>query len=104
MARELTKTYETFLTGTLMDIHQQVVADSNQQKGEIVLILRGLDVAAEVPDNGEQERVLSLLLDELPLKQAASLAAKITGGQKKCPLSVSAFIKSVNQKAFSSSL
>ncbi|MFT7300371.1 MAG: 16S rRNA (cytidine1402-2'-O)-methyltransferase [Porticoccus sp.] len=82
MARELTKTYETFLTGTLMDLHQQVVADSNQQKGEIVLILRGLDVSAEVPDNAEQERVLSLLLDELPLKQATSLAAKITGGQK----------------------
>ena len=82
MARELTKTYETFLTGTLADIHQQVVADSNQQKGEIVLILRGLDVVAEVPGNAEQERILSLLLDELPLKQAASLAAKITGGQK----------------------
>lgn len=81
MARELTKTYETFLAGTLAEVHRQVVSDSNQQKGEIVLILKGAD-AEEGVDNVEQQRVLSLLLDELPLKQAAALAAKITGGQK----------------------
>lgn len=81
MARELTKTYETFLTGTLAEVYQKVVADPNQQKGEIVLILKGAEGIAE-PDNAEQQRVLSLLMDELPLKQAATLAAKITGGQK----------------------
>lgn len=82
MARELTKTYETFLSGTLVDVQQQVDGDPNQQKGEIVLILKGVDAAAKESDDTEQQRVLSLLLDELPLKQAASLAAKITGGQK----------------------
>lgn len=82
MARELTKTYETFLSGSLMGVHQQVTDDLNQQKGEIVLILRGADEAELSPDNDEQDRVLTLLLDELPLKQAAALAAKVTGGQK----------------------
>jgi 16S rRNA (cytidine1402-2'-O)-methyltransferase len=81
MARELTKTYETFLYGRLADVRQQVSEDSNQQKGEIVLVLKGCD-AAESQNDDEQQRVLSLLMGELPLKQAASLAAKITGGQK----------------------
>ncbi|MDX2464646.1 MAG: 16S rRNA (cytidine(1402)-2'-O)-methyltransferase [Porticoccus sp.] len=82
MARELTKTYETFLFGTLAEVQRQVESDLNQQKGEIVLIVKGVDVAMKELDTVEQQRVLSLLLDELPLKQAASLAAKITGGQK----------------------
>jgi 16S rRNA (cytidine1402-2'-O)-methyltransferase len=69
------------LAGTLAEVHRQVSSDSNQQKGEIVLILKGAD-AEEGVDDVEQQRVLSLLLDELPLKQAAALAAKITGGQK----------------------
>lgn len=81
MARELTKIYETFLTGTLESVCQQVTDDVSQQKGEMVLILKGAEIKkAEVDE--EQQRVLSLLLDELPLKQAAALAAKITGGKK----------------------
>lgn len=82
MARELTKTYETFLSGTLVEVRQQVNEDPNQQKGEMVLILKGMDTTEKGSDDAEQQRVLSLLLDELPLKQAASLAAKITGGKK----------------------
>jgi 16S rRNA (cytidine1402-2'-O)-methyltransferase len=82
MARELTKTYETFLSGTLVEVREQVDEDPNQQKGEMVLILKGMDATEKGSDDTEQQRVLSLLLDELPLKQAASLAAKITGGKK----------------------
>ncbi|PCJ91077.1 MAG: 16S rRNA (cytidine(1402)-2'-O)-methyltransferase [Porticoccaceae bacterium] len=82
MARELTKTYETFLSGTLVEVQQQVDTDPNQQKGEMVLILKGMDASAKESDDTEHQRVLSVLLDELPLKQAASLAAKITGGKK----------------------
>lgn len=81
MARELTKTYETFLVGTLDEVQQQVMSDPNQQKGEMVLIVKGAD-DANSKDDAEQQRVLNLLLAELPLKQAAALTAKITGGQK----------------------
>ena len=82
LARELTKTYETFLSGTLIEVLELVRADINQQKGEIVLVLAGSDPSEENPDTNESDRMLSILLEELPLKQAASLVAKITGGQK----------------------
>lgn len=81
MARELTKAFETFLVGTLDEICQLVRSDANQQRGEIVLLLRGAPEASNVSDE-EQQRVLKVLLEELPLKQAAALAAKLTGGQK----------------------
>ena len=82
LARELTKTHETFLSGTLIEVLELVRADINQQKGEIVLVLAGRDPSEGNPDTNESDRILSILLEELPLKQAASLVAKITGGQK----------------------
>lgn len=82
VARELTKTFETFLTGTLADIQARIAADPNQQRGEIVLIVHGADASENGIAAAEEERVLRLLLAELPLKQAAELAARITGGSK----------------------
>lgn len=82
LARELTKIFETFLTGTLADIQARVAADPNQQRGEIVLIVHGADASENGVAAAEEERVLRLLLAELPLKQAAELAARITGGSK----------------------
>lgn len=83
VARELTKAFETFLFGTLQELKEQVATDANQQRGEIVLILRGVEAEALVADDSEQQRILSLLLEELPGKKAAALTAKITGGNKK---------------------
>jgi 16S rRNA (cytidine1402-2'-O)-methyltransferase len=82
IARELTKTYETFLSGSLMEVLVQVKEDENQQKGEIVIVLEGVHSSEKDPDIAEARRVLAILLDEVPLKQAALLAAKITGYQK----------------------
>ncbi len=81
MARELTKAFETFLVGTLDEICQMVREDANQQRGEIVMLVRGAPESLSVSDE-EQQRILKVLMEELPLKQAAALAAKITGGQK----------------------
>lgn len=83
LARELTKTFETFLTGSLAEVIQQVEQDANQQRGEFVLVVAG---AAPEDDAEAQEiaaiDVLKVLLTELPVKQAAALAAKITGQKK----------------------
>ena len=41
LARELTKVYETIYSGTLAEMLEWVAADSNQQRGEIVLMIQG---------------------------------------------------------------
>jgi len=80
MARELTKTFETIRDGSLEELLSFVSDDANQQKGEFVLLLQG---AEDVPEDvAEAGRVLGILLDEMPVKQAAALAERITGVKK----------------------
>lgn len=80
LARELTKTFETIRQLPLAEMLAWVASDADQQRGEIVLVLEGAPEAEE--DWLEADRVLGLLLAELPVKQAASLAAGITGIKK----------------------
>jgi 16S rRNA (cytidine1402-2'-O)-methyltransferase len=81
VARELTKIHETIETRTLSSLQQWVESDQNQQRGECVLLIEG---AAETQSVDEQalQRVLEILLAEMPVKKAAALAAQITGGKK----------------------
>ena len=80
IARELTKLFETVHSLPLGEALAWLKEDSNRQRGEFVLIVSGASADA---DSGEGERVLKLLLDEgLPTKQAAKLAASITGVAK----------------------
>jgi 16S rRNA (cytidine1402-2'-O)-methyltransferase len=57
-------------------------ADPNQQRGEFVLLVDGAMPPPQNEVNDEVRRVLQLLLDELPLKQAVKLAAAITCAKK----------------------
>lgn len=82
LARELTKTHETIIHGTVAELVERVKSDANQQRGEIVLVVRGADLETISADSAEQERLLRILMAEVPLKQAAAIAAKITGGSK----------------------
>ncbi len=82
LARELTKTYETFISGTLKSVLEIIEKDLNQQKGEIVIVLAGADSSEKKAETQDSKRILSVLLEELPLKQAVSLGSKITGIQK----------------------
>ena len=83
IARELTKTHETFLVDTLAGLVERVAEDRNQQRGEIVIVVRGVEQQEMTAEQGEQLRVLAVLLEDLPVKQAAALTAKLTGGNKK---------------------
>lgn len=82
MARELTKQFETYLSGTVAEVQATVLADSNQQRGEMVLIISGAEAAAETDVNPAAMKTLNLLRKELPLKKAAALAAEIHGARK----------------------
>jgi len=81
IARELTKTFETIHGDTLAALMSWLAADANQRKGEFVVVVSGAVVEDRTID-AETERVLRLLLEEVSLKQAAALAAKITGVKK----------------------
>ncbi|NNM50785.1 MAG: 16S rRNA (cytidine(1402)-2'-O)-methyltransferase [Pseudomonadales bacterium] len=82
LCRELTKTFETVRKGVLSDILLWVQQDTQQQRGEIVLVLAG--AAPETADDQENNlRILYVLLDELPLRQAVDLAVRLTGCRKK---------------------
>ena len=82
MAREISKTFETYLQGSLAELLDLVRADSNQQRGEMVLVI-GVAATETETVSVDAEKILGLLLKELPLTKAASLTAKITGGDKK---------------------
>ena len=80
IARELTKLFEQIERLPLADAPAWLAADENHRRGEFVLL-----VAAPPPATGLDagtERILALLLAELPVKQAAKLAAAITGQSK----------------------
>ena len=78
LARELTKLFETVHACRLGELAGWLEADANRQRGEFVMIV---DRAADAPagDAAEAQRLLALLLDELPLNQAVKLAAKLSG-------------------------
>ena len=82
IARELTKTFETFHRCLLSDAKAWLEHDVNQQRGEFVLLIEAAPLKAEAAINENAERHLKTLLAELPLKQAVKLAAEITGVKK----------------------
>lgn len=82
VARELTKTFETILRGSASEVSAQVKSDSNQQKGEFVVLVGGI----KADDSAEDERAWELaneLKALMPPKKAAALVTKIFGGNKK---------------------
>lgn len=80
-ARELTKLFEEIHRCPLSAASAWIAGDANREKGEYVLLVEGAGAAA---DEGEQEarRLLGILLEECSVKQAAALAARITGLKK----------------------
>jgi 16S rRNA (cytidine1402-2'-O)-methyltransferase len=83
LGRELTKAFETLKGLPLDELRAWVEADSNQQRGECVVLVEGWHAPQdESAVNAEALRVLDLLLAEMPLKRAAAIAAEITGVRK----------------------
>ena len=82
LARELTKLFETVLDGPLARLLEQVSADSNQRKGEFVLIVEGVGDDADAKAV-EGRRLYAKLVEHLPPSTAAKLAADLSGAPRK---------------------
>jgi 16S rRNA (cytidine1402-2'-O)-methyltransferase len=80
-ARELTKLFEEIHRCPLGEAMAWVKADANRERGEFVVLVEGATQATDATD-AEAERILQILLSECSVKQAASLAAQITGLKK----------------------
>lgn len=87
LARELTKRFETVLHGTVNEVAAAVSEDSNQQRGEFVLVLGG--TSTEDALGGENSPVIDLdktilvLLQHLPVKTVARCTAELCGVTRK---------------------
>ncbi|WP_454781536.1 16S rRNA (cytidine(1402)-2'-O)-methyltransferase [Legionella sp. WA2022007384] len=79
LAKELTKTFERFITGTVLEVKNWLLADAGHIKGEFVLLIPPRPISHE-PE--AHEKLLTVLLDELPLKQAVAIACKLSNGSK----------------------
>jgi 16S rRNA (cytidine1402-2'-O)-methyltransferase len=79
VAREITKQFEQIATLPAQELTAWLDQDANRSRGEFALVVHPAEVVAQ---SGEGERVLKLLLPELPLKTAVKLAAEISGEPK----------------------
>jgi 16S rRNA (cytidine1402-2'-O)-methyltransferase len=74
LCRELTKTFEQVVLGTVGEISERVGSGDIPSRGEFVLVLRGSDEVLAV----NADHLLQTLLTELSPSKAASVAAKVT--------------------------
>ncbi len=96
-AREITKTFETFHHCVLSEAKAWLTNDPNQQRGEFVLLIEAAENNEDNASDIETERILRLLLANLSLKQAVSLAVDITGAKKNWVYELALSIKATVQ-------
>ncbi|MBH5328528.1 16S rRNA (cytidine(1402)-2'-O)-methyltransferase [Eikenella sp. S3360] len=83
LAREISKTFETFISGSVAEVLAAVRADANQTRGEMALVLHPAEVVESAGLSEQAQHIMALLATELPPKKAAALAAEISGANKK---------------------
>jgi 16S rRNA (cytidine1402-2'-O)-methyltransferase len=81
LAKELTKTFETFYSGTAESCLTWLKADPNHQRGEFVLMIAGVK-QDQTEVSSDALKLLKQLMKELPLKKAAAVTAEHYGLKK----------------------
>lgn len=81
LAKELTKSFETFFSGTVVELIEFLLEDTARQKGEIVLMLPG-KTGNKTDISPEAIKLIQLLQAEMPLKKACGVAADYFGLKK----------------------
>lgn len=80
LARELTKAFETFYAGPASSVCEQLNSDTYAVKGEYVVMVHGAEPRPEEESSAfDVDRLLRLLIAELPVKKVARLGAELTG-------------------------
>lgn len=84
LGREITKTFETFYSGSVADVLAELERDPHGNRGEFVVMVRGAAAQAgsEEAATMDVDRVLRVLLAELPVKKVAKMASELTGLSK----------------------
>lgn len=80
ICRELTKQFESILRGSLEQLRSLVDADANQRRGEFTVLVAGCAEREGAIDGLELARQL---MEFLPASQAARVAARVTGGDRR---------------------
>ena len=83
LAKEITKSFETILNDNLVNLIEYLTSDSSHQKGEFVIIISPVNKVDLDEAQAQLEKILPILCAEMGASQAAKLAAKITGIDKK---------------------
>jgi 16S rRNA (cytidine1402-2'-O)-methyltransferase len=81
VGRELTKLHETLYRGSIAEVRGQLDRDPGADKGEVTVVIGGSAETGD-PDRAELARVLEILLEDVSTRQAARLAARITGARR----------------------
>lgn len=79
LGRELTKAFETFYSGTVETVLSELQADPNGARGEFVVMVRGNDAMASLSVNLDTDKLLKLLVAEMPVKKASKIVAEVSG-------------------------
>lgn len=82
IARELTKLHESVHVCLLSEAPAWLAADANRQRGEFVLVVEGAPPPEKAGEH-EHDRLLSILLEEVPASTAVKLAVALTGASRK---------------------
>jgi len=82
VCREMTKQFETILRGTLGDLLARIGTDTDQRKGEFVIVVAGYE-SSDGENLAAGLEMARALLDYLPPTQAAKVAAKLTGASRR---------------------
>lgn len=98
LARELTKLFETVRKAPLQELLEFVESDSNQVKGEIVLLLEGKTQEDSDAIETEILRTLTVLLDEVSLKQAVAITMKLMGLKRNQIYPLALSLKNANEE------
>jgi len=82
IAKELTKLHEQFLFGEPAELLDRLEQDNRLTRGEFVVLVDNASAVDNLRAEGDELAILRILLDEVPLKQAARIAARLTDGKK----------------------